>query len=129
MAEIIDYDKAMEQVGGDVDFLKEVLGDLLQEADEAESQLNTYVKEENADEVRKAAHRIKGSASYLFCERLRKVAFALQDKADEIVALNKKDDSADEKLSLWNAIRGLFPDYCSELEALKSKLIELDLHP
>ena len=79
MAAIINWEGALEQVAGDEEFLNEVLADLLTESDTAEADLASSISSKNLDGVMKAAHRIKGSASYLCCDRLRDISLALQD--------------------------------------------------
>lgn len=76
--EVINWEKALEQACNDQDFLNEVLQDLLTEINEAENELSESIKNCIHDDVRKAAHRIKGSASYLHCEKLRDVSKSLQ---------------------------------------------------
>lgn len=74
----IDWTEAMEQVGGDEEFLKEVLQDLLKEADAAEIEMLEAIKKENFDEIMRSSHRIKGSASYLCCNALKEISQQLQ---------------------------------------------------
>jgi len=78
-AKVINWEGALEQVAGDEEFLNEVLKDLRTEADTAENDLATAITGKNLDAVMKAAHRIKGSASYLCCDRLRDISFTLQN--------------------------------------------------
>ena len=75
----IDWGKAMEQVGEDVEFLEEVLQDLLTEAQTSEEEIAEGIVAQNFEGISKAAHRIKGSASYLHCENLRVVSLELQE--------------------------------------------------
>ncbi len=76
----INWDEAMNQVGGDRDFLDEVLQDLLNEAETAEKEISDAIHSEDFLGVMRAAHRIKGSASYLCCDALKQVSLELQDK-------------------------------------------------
>lgn len=69
----------MNQVGDDEEFLEEVLQDLLNEAKTAEDEIAEGIVARNFDVISKAAHRIKGSASYLFCDDLKNVSLSLQD--------------------------------------------------
>ena len=78
-AKVINWEGALEQVAGDEEFLNEVLKDLRTEADTAETDLTTAIESKNLDAVMKAAHRIKGSASYLCCDQLRDISFTLQN--------------------------------------------------
>lgn len=77
--ELINWDEALEQVGGDRDFLKEVLTDLEEECKAAVTEIGNGINTSNFEEIRKAAHRIKGSSSYLCCHRLREISLKLQE--------------------------------------------------
>ena len=87
MAAIINWDEALNQVGGDTEFLEEVLNDLLAESDTALQDIGAGVAAKNFDAIMKAAHRIKGSASYLCCEKLRDVSFQLQNMGHSGIGL------------------------------------------
>ena len=75
---IIRWDKIMETIGDDYTFVQEVLDDLIQEAMEAECKIRSGIQIQDFFCIQKAAHRVKGSASYLFCERLQNVSFQIQ---------------------------------------------------
>jgi len=77
---VIDWDEAMNQVGGDKEFLNEVLGDLIQESETAQEEIEAAILVRDYGGVMKAAHRIKGSASYLCCDYLKEVSLILQDQ-------------------------------------------------
>eukprot|EP01036_Dinobryon_divergens_P033849 gene33850-43735_t len=78
---VINWELALEQTGGDVEFLQEVLTDLIAEADEAEESMRSAITTSGIayTTLKQAAHKIKGSASYLCCEQLREVSLHLQD--------------------------------------------------
>lgn len=80
---VVDWNEALSQVGGDRDFLQEVLQDLMDEAKTAEQSIASGINNANFEEFMKAAHRIKGSASYLGCEALRDSALVIQMKGHE----------------------------------------------
>lgn len=90
-AKVINWEGALEQVAGDEEFLNEVLRDLRTEADTAEDDLTTAIAAKNLDAVMKAAHRIKGSASYLCCDQLRDVSFTLQNLGHSGVGITDKN--------------------------------------
>lgn len=79
----IDWKEALNQVGNDRDFLNEVLQDLLDEAKTAEDDIATAITAQDFGGVMRAAHRIKGSASYLSCEPLRDISYILQQSGHE----------------------------------------------
>lgn len=121
---IIDWAEAMNQVGGDRDFLDEVLRDLLNESDEAEREMETAIKAEDYGTVRRAAHRIKGSAAYLCCNALRDVSMTLQDLGHEGESKGEsKDDSkASDNDLLMDHIRKNFDLFCRSLQDLKDEI-------
>eukprot|EP00602_Paraphysomonas_sp_CaronLab_P010201 CAMPEP_0185019320 /NCGR_PEP_ID=MMETSP1103-20130426/1922_1 /TAXON_ID=36769 /ORGANISM="Paraphysomonas bandaiensis, Strain Caron Lab Isolate" /LENGTH=116 /DNA_ID=CAMNT_0027549549 /DNA_START=117 /DNA_END=467 /DNA_ORIENTATION=- len=80
----------MNQVGGDKEFLSEVLQDLLDEAKTAEEDIANGIQDKNYDQIMKAAHRIKGSATYLGCEALRVSSYNIQQLGLE--GLNNSGD-------------------------------------
>jgi len=78
-SKIIDWKEAMETVGNDREFLVEVLEELLKESNAAFENIKVAIKNKDYNTVYKEAHRVKGSASYLFCVSLRDYAMDLQD--------------------------------------------------
>jgi HPt (histidine-containing phosphotransfer) domain-containing protein len=113
--EVIAWEKASEQVGDDEEFLKEVLDDLLVEADAAVDEMKAAIEEKSYDGVMHPAHRMKGGASYLFCECLQDVSLRLQD-------LGKKKDSPGEKD--WEEIAAGYEEFVACLEDLKVAIDE-----
>jgi HPt (histidine-containing phosphotransfer) domain-containing protein len=111
---IIDWDEAMNQVGGDREFLSEVLGDLLQESNTAEEEIYHGIQNQDFTAVMKAAHRIKGSASYLCCEQLRWYSWKLQDVGQAA--------SQNPSLQLRQEIDQLYASYRSSLAKLKEEI-------
>jgi HPt (histidine-containing phosphotransfer) domain-containing protein len=75
---LVEWDAVLASVGGDEDFLAEVLGDLITEADGVCEEIEAGFANADVAAITKAAHRIKGSASYLCCLALRDQAQALQ---------------------------------------------------
>eukprot|EP01041_Mallomonas_annulata_P010014 gene10014-20845_t len=94
----IDWKEALNQVGGDRDFLNEVLQDLLEEATTADNDIGAAVENKDFGGVMRAAHRIKGSASYLSCDPLRDVSFTLQNLGHEGEEDPKKEELWPEKI-------------------------------
>ena len=113
---VIDWDEAMVQVGGDQDFLNEVLEDLLSESAQAEEEIEKAISDVDFSGVMKSAHRIKGSASYLCCEALRDISLKLQDAGHE--GASGPGDSA----ALLNKIKALFEEFKSALAALREEI-------
>lgn len=69
----VNWKDALESVGGDRDFLLECLDDLILEARTSEQQIEDAIKAIDFKGVKTAAHKIKGSAAYLFCKPLEEV--------------------------------------------------------
>lgn len=110
----IDWEDAMSQVGGDRDFLDEVLHDLLQESDQAETEIEVAIKGEDYAAIKREAHRIKGSAAYLCCNALRDVSLTLQDLGHE----GEKKPSA----ALMDDVRKNFEIFRDCLKELKAEI-------
>ena len=118
MSPVINWESALEQVGGDEEFLNEVLGDLLTESDTAETDLKNAIETKNFDSVMKAAHRIKGSASYLCCEQLRETSFQLQNMGHAGLSLT----DANAQGELFNQIKIAYRTFQENLVALRAEI-------
>jgi len=75
---VINWEEAMSQVSDDVEFLQEVLTDLIDEAVTAQNELKIHIEGKHFENVMKAAHRVKGSASYLCVDRMREISLHMQ---------------------------------------------------
>ena len=115
---IIDWDEAMVQVGGDREFLNEVLQDLLAESRTAEEEIGEAIKTSDFSGVMKAAHRIKGSASYLCCEALRDISLKLQDAGHDGTTSPKDPEQLLVQIDL------LFEHFVECLKALRTEIEE-----
>jgi HPt (histidine-containing phosphotransfer) domain-containing protein len=115
---VIDWAEARNQVGGDEDFLNEVLQDLLTESRTAQQEIEAGIKAENFEAIKNAAHRIKGSASYLYCEALREVSFQLQEAGHK--GSNGRSES--EKDRIMSHIRDLFEEFEVALSELRKEI-------
>lgn len=113
----INWDSALDQVGGDEEFLNEVLGDLLAEAKGATDEIADGISSKDFSAVMKAAHRIKGSASYLCCDALKQASLELQDAGH---AGDKGDVT--NKAKLWDHIEDLFKEYKECLADLRDEV-------
>lgn len=65
---VIDWDEATATSGDNVEFLKELITDLLNEARTAEDEIGEAIKASNYTAIMRAAHRIGGTCSYFCCE-------------------------------------------------------------
>mmetsp|Transcript_2258 Transcript_2258/g.2731 ORF Transcript_2258/g.2731 Transcript_2258/m.2731 type:complete len:118 (-) Transcript_2258:310-663(-) len=81
----VDYGDAMEQCGGDKEFLIELLHDLKSELEtqllNIQQALENEPDVESYDAVRRAAHVIKGASANLCCNGLRDSASDLENAA------------------------------------------------
>lgn len=107
----VDWEKCMEQVCDDVAFLEEVMNDLLNEAMAARDEIAASMDAANYVSVTKAAHKVKGSASYLYCGHLRLCAVNLQDIGQTISAGNTSPETL-ELLDSW------YREYCRSYDDL-----------
>lgn len=113
--DVIDWDEAMQQCGDDEEFLRELLGDLRDETDSQMARMDEIVQNPTDNPfvaIVRAAHVIKGAASNLMCEQLRKTAMVLETTAqtagnsgnvkDPSVLKTVKDKLADLKVAVSN---------------------------
>jgi HPt (histidine-containing phosphotransfer) domain-containing protein len=88
----IDWDEAMNQVAGDVEFLQEVLQDLIDEANTAVDDIKAGIDSREFEKIMKAAHRIKGSATYLGCQAMRASSYKIQQLGHDAISQTDSDD-------------------------------------
>lgn len=88
----IDWDEAMSQVAGDTDFLQEVLQDLVDEAKTAVDDIKAGIDAKEFEKIMKAAHRIKGSATYLGCQAMRASSYKIQQLGHDAISQTDSDD-------------------------------------
>lgn len=96
---VIDWTQAEEQVRGDLAFLAEVLGDMLQEADQALGLIRNGIETRQFLVCMKAAHQLKGSASYLYCGDVLRCASIMQDLGNEGATASNTAEGTDRS---WN---------------------------
>jgi HPt (histidine-containing phosphotransfer) domain-containing protein len=113
----IDLNQALEFVGGDYEFLADVLNDLLNEVNTSEEEIQRGIDDKDFLFVMKAAHRVKGAASSLFCGPLTDVSQDLQMTAKEGIppGADKKHGEfkgeARPAAELWTEVNKLFEEY------------------
>lgn len=111
---VINWIEAMAQVGHDRDFLDEVLVDLITESDAAVGSIREGIDKEDYDGVMQAAHRIKGSASYLCCDALKEVSLTLQNLGQQGLRAPSK--------AVMDDIKDNFKKFCDCLDDLKHEI-------
>lgn len=95
---IVNWPLALEQVDGDIEFLKEVLCDLIVELRNAEINMNYGIKTMNFLRIATEAHKIKGSASYLHCDKIIECASSIHILGSRGKNEDMTDKSKEEKL-------------------------------
>jgi HPt (histidine-containing phosphotransfer) domain-containing protein len=118
---VINWEEAMTQVGGEVEFLEEILQDLLDEAQTAEDDIRAGIDSKDFDRIMKAAHRIKGSATYLGCEALRVTAYAIQQ-----LGLTGTKNESD---ALWGPIHAEYALFLTALTNLRAEIARWKSEP
>ena len=84
---VVDWKKALVDVGDDRDFLLECLKDFLGEAQEGEGELDKAIKNKDYPGIKAAAHKVKGAAAYLSCKALESISTDIDHAAYERVSL------------------------------------------
>ncbi|NOX87617.1 MAG: Hpt domain-containing protein [Calditrichaeota bacterium] len=67
---VIDLETALDRLGGDKEFLLELLGELVQQIDQSLPDLKNAVDSANYDELRSIAHGLKGAAANLGADKI-----------------------------------------------------------
>lgn len=104
---IIDWDEVFLQVGGDKEFLLEILEDFKQEISIAEHDIEIGISINDLPIILKTSHRVKGSAAYLYCEKIHDISLKIQNTATIDEYISKEDES--KKIE---TISGLFEKFC-----------------
>jgi len=81
LSETLDIEKAMEQLGGDRDLLTEVLGIFLKDVPRKLDSLRESLERNDREGIRIAAHSMKGASANIAAERVRGVAYQLEQMA------------------------------------------------
>lgn len=76
--QLLDLNAALERLGGDKEFLIELLGDLIQQVDQNLPELKKAVDDSNFSEVRSLAHGLKGAAANLGADKAMDVFLKLE---------------------------------------------------
>ena len=118
MAKVVDWDKTLEQVQGDEVFLHEVFGDLITEAKDARREIAEAIASANWNVVAKAAHRVKGSSAYLYCEQMRVCSLNLQDLGQK--GTNAPPEQIDE---IARSITAWFNDFTDSVQRVETEVI------
>jgi len=114
---VVDWERCREQVQGDDAFLQEVFGDFLIEAQQAQDEISDRIANSHWNGVMNAAHRVKGSSAYLYCESMRVCALNLQELG------HKATSATPEQLpELVKSINAWFTDFKDSLAAVEREV-------
>jgi len=76
--QLLDLETALERLGGDKEFLVELLEELVQQIDQSLPELKAAVEAQNFDEVRSLAHGMKGAAANLGADQATEIFLQLE---------------------------------------------------
>ena len=76
--QLLDLETALERLGGDKEFLIELLEELVQQIDQTLPDLKKAIEEKNYDEVRSMAHGMKGAAANLGADKAMDIFLKLE---------------------------------------------------
>lgn len=98
---VIDWDTAIERLGGDKEFLIELLNELVEQIDQSMPDLKTAIEQQNYSDVRSIAHGLKGAAANLGADQVSAKFYELEmmgknenldgalDKFNEVLSMNE----------------------------------------
>ncbi len=94
-AKLIDYQEALDRLGGDEEFLTELLHELLIQIDQNFSEMKQAIENKNYEELKSLSHSLKGASANLNVTRLANHFLTLED-----LGSSKSVEGASELLSL-----------------------------
>jgi len=83
MRDLIDFDKALQRIGGDAEFLKELLTDLMEQIDDNIEILKQTIQSNDYENLKSLAHGLKGVSANLNVDRIAKHFLQLEQQAEE----------------------------------------------
>ena len=99
---VIDWETAVERLGGDKEFLIELLNELVEQIDQSMPGLKQAIEQKNYPEVRSIAHGLKGAAANLGADKISAKFYELEtmgkeqkldgamDRFNEVLQLNSE---------------------------------------
>ena len=81
--ELINYEGALERLGGDTEFLNELLGEMLIQIDSDMVVLTHAVENSDLKKVQRIAHGLKGASANLDITKLFQLFKKLEENADK----------------------------------------------
>jgi HPt (histidine-containing phosphotransfer) domain-containing protein len=113
---VIDWDEATATAGDNLEFLKELITDLLNEARAAEEEIGDAIKNSNYTVIMRAAHRIGGTCSYFCCEAILDICHKLKTAGHDGMK------SPENSLALREEFDILFNKFVQCLKALREQI-------
>lgn len=80
-AQLIDYEGALDRLGGDEEFLSELLNEMVEQLKSELSALNSAIQNQDFKTLHQKAHGLKGASANLDITRLFELFKALEEKA------------------------------------------------
>jgi len=109
----IDFDKAMENLGGERELFEEVLELFVQTIPQIRQDLETAIASKDASRLRLVAHGLKGSAANVCAESARQVAEQIEGmaKREDFTEVDKVFADLDTHLKrLEEYVKSSFPE-------------------
>jgi len=109
----IDFDKAMENLGGERELFEEVLQLFVQTIPQIQQDLETAIASKDASRLRLVAHGLKGSAANVCAESARQVAEQIEGmaKREDFTEVDKAFADLDTHLKrLQEYVKSSFPE-------------------
>jgi len=114
---IVNWADLLINVSNDLEFLKEVLGDLENEMLEFQENFQIALEEANYIKLSSVSHKLKGSLDYLCCDECKKKIVRINNFAKECVI--KKGITKSE----LDIMKTLYLDYEKTADALRNEII------
>jgi HPt (histidine-containing phosphotransfer) domain-containing protein len=105
MEDLIDYEGALDRLGGDEEFLHELLHELCSQVDESVTEINDLLAKNDFTGINRVGHGLKGASSNLEVKGIAELSRQLEESA------NDQDTESVKKLS-------------EEISSYKGKLLE-----
>lgn len=88
---VVNWEEALKQTEGDVEFLKEVFADFLTECDEGLQDMYAGINERDYTKVMNVGHRVKGSSYYIHAEQLKYYSTEIQNAGSKGIAQDNEE--------------------------------------
>ncbi len=107
---VIDWETAIERLGGDKEFLIELLNELVEQIDQSLPDLKTAIEQKNYSDVRSIAHGLKGAAANLGADQISARFYELE--------MMGKNENLDGAMDMFNEVLQMNKDLKAELASV-----------